>query len=232
VFGDYLFQFHNTLASVCVFDLSTGQNVQKITNTAIANCHANGGGFSSQFYDVSDNFPLLYISSMDECKVYVFRVTGAVGSLAMTLVQTITISSLYYLTDVAVDNDNASLVISGYAKNTAMDKTDNYNVVMSCKIPSTSGDVTISEFDNEGRLPFIFAQQGAFASFGRVFVAYGNAGSPYYDGGIIVYDYINRNVLNWIGIRAIGAIEPEACCQWGDKIVITTQDGKVYALSF
>ena len=232
VYGNYLFQFHDTLATICVYDLSSKQNVDKITMTAISNCHAGGGGFSKQYYDSGDPFPLLYISSGDEHKVYVFRITGTVGNLSATLIQTITLATPYYLTNIAVDNVNEKLVISSMTKNSWSDSSGNNVAMMTCDIPSYNADVTISAFENICLIPFIFALQGAFASFGKVYMAYGNAGSPYYNGGIIVYDYMNYNILNRVGVQAIGSIEPEACCQWGDKMILTTQDGKVYALVF
>lgn len=80
IFGDYLLQFHNTLASIIVFKLSTATNVQTFSLTAMANCHAGSGGFSNVYHTPGDPFPLLYISSMDEKKVYVYRITGTEGA--------------------------------------------------------------------------------------------------------------------------------------------------------
>ena len=231
LYGNYLFQFHNTLATVCVFDLSTGTNVNKITMTAMANCHAGSGGFSNTFYDANDPFPLLYVSSMDERKIYVYRITGSVGSLVMTKIQTITLSTDYYLPNITIDADNNKIVIFAYTQNSWSSPTGNKSVIMSCNIPSYSADVTISEFENTFFLPFIYAEQGAWAQYGILYLSYGNTGQTQ-GGGIIVIDYINKYVRNLIGLLAIGSIEPEACCKYGNSIVVTTQNGAVYKLEF
>ena len=231
-YGDFLFQFHDTLATICVFNMSTGVNVQKLTLTAMANYHAGSGGFSRTFYDVSDPFPLLYISSMDEKKIYVYRLTGAIGSLSISKIQTITLTMEYYLPNITIDAENDKIVIFAYTQNSWGDATNNKSVIMSCAIPSHSADVTITQYDGEFLVPFIIAEQGAFARLGKLFMSYGNTGATTNEGGIIVFDYAAKVVTNLIGLRAIGDLEPEACVKWNDSIVFTTQTGVVYKLDF
>lgn len=231
IFGDYLFQFHDTLANVCVYNLSTTTNVQKITLTAIANCHAGSGGFSKTFYDVSDPFPLLYISSMDERKIYVFRITLVGGSYVMSKIQTITLATGYYLPNITIDAENGKIVIFAYTKNSWSDPTDNQSVVMACDIPSYSDDVTISEFENTFSLPFIYAEQGACAQYGTLYLSYGNTNQTL-GGGILVIDYMAGFVRNLVGLRAIGTLEPEALGIWANGLVFTTQSGAIYKILF
>jgi hypothetical protein len=231
-YGDFLFQFHNTLATICVFNMSTGVNVQKLTLTAMANCHAGSGGFSRTFYDANDPFPLLYISSMDEKKIYVYRLTGAIGSLSISKIQTITLTMEYYLPNITIDAENDKIVIFAYTQNSWDDATNNKSVIMSCPIPSHSADVTITQYDGEFLVPFIIAEQGAFARLGKLYMSYGNTAPEHNEGGIIVIDYVGKSVTNLIGLRAIGELEPEACVKWNDSIVITTQTGVVYKLDF
>ena len=231
IFGDYLFQFHDTLANVCVFNLSTATNVQKITLTAIANCHAGSGGFSKTFYDVSDPFPLLYISSMDERKIYVFRITLVGGSYVMSKIQTITLATDYYLPNITIDAENGKIVIFAYTKNSWSDPTDNQSVVMACDIPSYSDDVTISEFENTFFLPFIYAEQGASAQYGTLYLSYGNTDQAL-GGGILVIDYMVGFVRSLVGLRAIGTLEPEALGIWANGLVFTTQSGVIYQILF
>jgi hypothetical protein len=231
-YGNYLFQFHNTLATICVFDMSTGTNVDKITLTANPNCHAGSGGFSNTFYDNTDPFPLLYISSMDEKKIFVYRITGTVGSLSISLIQTITLQMPYYLPNITIDAENNRIVIFAYTKNSWEDATDNDSVIMYCQIPSYNNDVTISTFDNIFLVPFIIAEQGAFARYGLLYLSYGNTGSTTNEGGIIIIDYVSKTIRNLIGLLAISSLEPEACVKWNDSIVFTTQSGTVYKLMF
>jgi hypothetical protein len=233
VFGDYLFQFHDTLAKVCVYNLATKTNVQILTNTAIAKCHANGGGFSNIYYNSNDPFPLLYIDSMYESRVYVFRLTGSIGNLSMTLVQTIFLDFEYFYTDIAIDTANNQLVIYCQDKPNGLYPDGSKTIIMHCDIPSISGSsIILSDFRDKFSIPCIFAMQGAFAWRGKIYISYGNAGSTHDNGGIIVCDYINKCVTNIIGVDAIGDIEPEALCLWRGKMILTTQDGEIYCLDF
>jgi hypothetical protein len=230
-YGNYLFQFHDTLATICVYDLQNASNVDKLTLTAISNCHAGSGGFSSTFYDVSDPFPLIYISSMDEKKIYVYRITGAVGSLSISLIQTITLDTEYYLPNIAIDVENSKIVIFGYTQNSWGSPANNNSVVFTCDIPSYSADVTISSFGEVFDFPFIYAEQGAFAKNGMLYISWGNTAQSQ-GGGLYAINYKNGEVKSSVDFSAMGSFEPEACCGWDDKMVVTSQSGKVYLLTF
>lgn len=235
IYGDYLFQFHNTLEKVVVFKLSTATNVQTITNTAISDCHAGSGGFSDSFYDSGDYFPLLYISSMGEKKVYVFRITGEEGSFSMTKVQEITLNIDFYLPNITIDAANKRVVVFGYTQNSWSVATNNESVICFFGIPSVSlGDVTISSFYNKFKLPFIYAQQGACAQYGKLYLSFGNTGAGLNTGGVIVVDYVNRNVDSYLDLAPVksGSFEPEAFCIWGESFIVTEYNGRVYKITF
>ena len=138
----------------------------------------------------------------------------------------------YYLPNITIDAENDKIVIFAYTQNSWGDATNNKSVIMSCAIPSHSADVTITQYDGEFLVPFIIAEQGAFARLGKLYMSYGNTGATTNEGGIIVFDYASKIVTNLIGLRAIGDLEPEACVKWNDSIVITTQTGVVYKLDF
>lgn len=232
VYGDYLFQFHDTLRNICVYNLRTQTNVQKMTLTAITHCHANGGGFSKQFYTAGDPFPLLYISSMYESKVYVYRLTGTIGSLTAALIQTITIDTAYFNPDVAIDPATNKMVFYANTSPNALYTDGSETVVMACDIPAVSSAVTIDTFDGVFTIPCIFAQQGAFAWRGKMYISYGNAGATFDNGGIVVVDYLNKTVINLIGIDVMGDLEPEALGLWDSSIIVTSQEGEIYKMSF
>ena len=233
IFGDYLFQFHNTLATIVVFKLSTATNVQVFSLTAMANCHAGSGGFSKTYHTAGDPFPLLYISSMDESKVYVFRITGTEGSWTITLVQTISLAVGFSLPNIAIDAWNGRGVLFGYTENSWSTPSDSH--ICWFDLPSVgAGDVTIKNFHDEFILPFIYSQQGACARYGKLYLSFGNTTDGLATGGILVIDYLAKNVESYLDLRpmATGNFEPEALGIWDGGLVVTNQAGGVYKLTF
>ena len=230
IFGDHLFQFHNTLATIVVYNLKTGKNVQILNLTANSNNHAGSGGFGNEFYNSSDPFPILYISSMNEKKVYGYRITGAEGSWSIELVQTISFDFAWYIPNIAIDRENNMIVIFGYTKNSWSDSNNNLSVITSCVLPSlTDGDVTLTEFSNARKIPFIYAEQGAFARLGKLYLSYGNTISKC---GMHVIDYISGITVSHAPFESIGNFEPEAFAFYESNIIMTDQNGNIYKLSF
>lgn len=96
--GDYFFQFTANNTSVRVYDLSTRTLVQTIKITTslrgfVPNCHCNSVNFGTEYYDVEDIFPLIYVSTGYASGGYtgalVYRITQHNGTFFVTLVQTI-----------------------------------------------------------------------------------------------------------------------------------------------
>lgn len=230
-YGKYFLQFHANLNNIVIFDMETRQNIQTVPAISVGSCHANNGGFSSQFYDPSDPLPLLYISRQEDQSILVFRITGTEGNFAFTLIQTITVESPYYYQNMAIDPINGRIICFGYLKNSWNDATDNMNVFWNIDIPPIDSDVTIqpSSFRNMFKLPFVYAIQNAFALYNRLYIAFGNTAS---NGGIFVVDYINGRVLSYLCVRVIGNLEPEGMGAYQDKIAFSDQNGRVYLLTF
>lgn len=237
IFGDYLFQFYNTLATIVVFKLSTAEVVQVLQLTALANCHANSGGFSKAYHTQGDPFPLLYVASSTEVanerSVYVFRITGTEGAWSISLVQTITLDVDFYAPNIAIDALNGRMVIYGYEAPSWRDVSDVH--MCWCKVPSVEvGDIVISEFFNHWTLPYIYAIQGACARYGKLYLAFGNTRAGNNIGGIIVFDYLRRSVDSYLDLSPMssGNFEPEALGFWGGGLVVTEAGGGVYKLTF
>ena len=96
--GDYFFQFTTFNTVVRVYDLSTKTLVQTINMTGslrgfVPDCHCNNVCFGTEYYDVEDIFPLIYVStgysSGGFSGVLVYRITQHNGFFFITLVQTI-----------------------------------------------------------------------------------------------------------------------------------------------
>lgn len=232
IFGNYLFQFHNTLATIVVYNLLKKENVQVLNLTANSKNHAGSGGFGNEYYDESDPFPLLYISAMDERKVYVYRITGTEGSWSISIVQTISLDTPVYIPNIAIDRENNMIVAFGYLLNSWSSEDGNASIIFSCPIPKLAeGDVTISEFSHGNTIPFIYAEQGAFARFGKLYMSFGNT-SVAQGGGAYVIDYVQGIIVSRLDFASVGTFEPEAFCQYGEKIIMTDQNGNIYKLAF
>lgn len=96
--GDYFFQFTKNNYEVRVYDLSTKTLVQTIMITSslsgfVSNCHCNTVKFGTEYYDVEDFYPLIYVSTGYASGGYtgalVYRITQHNGIFFITLVQTI-----------------------------------------------------------------------------------------------------------------------------------------------
>lgn len=96
--SDYFFQFVNNNSVVRVYDLSTKTLVQTVTignsqRGFVSNCHCNTVCFGTEYYNVEDTFPLIYVSTGYASGGYtgalVYRITQHKGIFFITLVQTI-----------------------------------------------------------------------------------------------------------------------------------------------
>lgn len=96
--GDYFFQFSANNTEVRIYDLAIKTLVQTIKITSslkgfVSNCHCNTVCFGTEYYDVEDLFPLIYVStgyaSGGYTGVLVYRIVQHNGTFFITLVQTI-----------------------------------------------------------------------------------------------------------------------------------------------
>ena len=234
VYDKYFFQFHTNNNVIQIYDLSNGTLVQTLTLTSNTNNHAGSGGFSNYKVNSGDPFPLLYQSSMDEYKVYVYRITGTTGNWSIALYQTITMPSgtdLMYLPNITIDAENNKLVVFGYKANSW--RTGDESLLASYEIPNpTQGDLALSASNALGlfSLPFIYAEQGAFALGGRLYLTYGNTLTF---GGLIVINYFAGVIESHVDFSYISNnLEPEACGIYNNAMYFSTQDGKIYKINF
>lgn len=96
--GNYFFQFVQNNFTVRVYDLSTKALVQSIPIPSskrgfVSNCHCNTVCFGTEYYDVEDTFPLIYVSTGyaadDYTGALVYRITQHNDKFDISLVQTI-----------------------------------------------------------------------------------------------------------------------------------------------
>lgn len=61
-YGDYLFQFENYNSNVYIYNLKSKKFIEKVSLKPNSNNHCNNASFSDIFYDLDNEFPLLYVS--------------------------------------------------------------------------------------------------------------------------------------------------------------------------
>lgn len=115
--GDYLAVAKDK--TINLYNLSTKVAIQTgitMPTFDISNAHFNTVNFGVEKYEASDVLPLLYLSSgytdsNSNSKIYVCRFTGELGSMTMSLVQTITIdhTTVGGWTEGVVDTENNRL---------------------------------------------------------------------------------------------------------------------------
>lgn len=234
VYGDYLFQCFNTNNAIAVFKLSTGQNIQTISLTSNTNNHANSASFGSEKYSAEDAFPCLYISSEGEKKAYVYRITGTEGAFSVTLVQTLSFAGVsYYYPNLHVDAPNMRGIVVGYKVNSWNSEAGNKMLCCCFDLPSpTEGDASLEDSYGEFSFPFIYATQGAFGRYGKLYHSFGNTSQGLQIGGIIVVDYILKTVETFVDLKGAGDFEPEGIGIWDGGIVVSAANGVVRKLTF
>ena len=90
--NDKLFMFQSGNVTGCVFDLED-YSITSITMST-APGHANGICFSSQYYDDSDDYPILYAATEGAKSIYVYRITENNGTYAGTYLMKINLPSI------------------------------------------------------------------------------------------------------------------------------------------
>lgn len=96
--GDLFFQFTSFNSCVRVYDLALKKLIQTVEIPSsergfVKDCHCNTVCFGSDYYDLNDEFPLIYVSTGNAYKGYtgalVYRILRDQDQFSFTLVQTI-----------------------------------------------------------------------------------------------------------------------------------------------
>lgn len=163
-----------------LYNFETGA---KIAEFAITSGHGNSIDFSTEFYDASDEFPLVYITAdTNPATVYVNRVTRTGATLIRTL--TFPLNRTGYYAGHCLDNINNVLYQIGY-KNDDYQTSDNGNHMIVTKWDlsalTDNGDNTYTPaFIDTFDLPLIDTCQGQTMLNGKIFIVSAN---PYVGTG-------------------------------------------------
>ena len=231
IFGDELFQF-NADGTFSVFSMTTKQVVGSGTLGSASTIlpHCNSAVFGSEYYDVADDYPLLYINAYNNTNLpkgtcYVHRLQKTSDSTwTTTLVQTITIG----FTDTSdwTDGSSDTRPYGNFAVDAAdgmlwaytLLDTTNVTRFFSFALPELGdGDVTLTTADliDQFDTPrFAYIQDNRIA-YGKMYVCSGQTNAGY----IHVIDLSRGQEVTRINLSKVGMTwEPE---------VIDIYDGRV-----
>lgn len=182
-----LFVFHNTNDIVEIYDFKR-QSIICITDMTYYDLnnieyHCNNANFGGYKYDISDVFPLLYVSmeNINQRKILVLRITVEGDKFIFNQIQTIQLPNskdlnLYYPNSY-LDTDNNAIWVSGYTLNNYYSDSQNKLRYIKFDLPNynedkivyldTSDTIQVSEFDS------ISATQGGQINGGTLFQVFG-----------------------------------------------------------
>lgn len=130
VHSGFVFQVISGTYKLNVYKLSDGSAVA--ANIGGTYGHGDSIGFSNEYYNENDPFPLLYSSADDPTYIYVNRIASKwSASLLRTLVFSPSVAG-YYMAGV-VDKENNILYTTGYTNNNFQTDDGGTNKVICCK---------------------------------------------------------------------------------------------------
>ena len=180
-YGNYFFQFHNSNATIEIFNLQTKQKLQTIEQTPVTAQHCNTVCFGTQKWNKGNRFPVLYVSTERDQKILVYRILGDDGQFNIQTVQTIYLPTCdamgVYFPNPAIDGKGNKLWLTGFNLN-SWKKSDGGNHIRYIQLPLPDlkgGDVTLdlNKKISEFTLPFTYATQGLVFHKGKIIQAYG-----------------------------------------------------------
>lgn len=186
--------------------------------------HGDSASFSNDFYDASDEFPLIYVTSdKTPAEIYVNRITRSDSTLIRTLV--FPVDKAGYYAAAVLDNDINILYLLGYSEQsyTSDNGGTNKTVVSKWNLQNLTdnGDGTYTpEFIYAYNRPFIYVMQGLTYHDGMIWIASGY-GSPSPSHvyamnpitGVILHDITLPNTVEIEGVSFVG--DGLIVLQWG-----------------
>lgn len=158
-YGGVIFQFYAD-NMVGLIDYETGETIATLS---AASEHADCVGFSNEFYDVEDEFPLCYVSTDENpAKVNVIRISRTETELIRTL--TFPLEETGYYAGHILDNLNNLIYMIGYKTNSYTSPVNNSTIIAAYRLDSLTANqdnsYTPELVKQYGYVPFIYCMQG------------------------------------------------------------------------
>lgn len=203
-----------------LFDYSNGSTIS--SGITAKSGHGDSASFSNEFYDVEDEFPLIYVTSdKTPAEIYVNRITRTNSTLIRTLLFPIEKAGYY----AAAVVDGSIIYLLGYSEqNYQTDNSGSNKTIISkwnLQNLSDNGDGTYTpEFISSYKRPFIYVMQGMTYHDGMIWIGSGY-GSPNPShiyamnptNGVILHDI---TLPNTVEIEGVSFVENDlVVLQWG-----------------
>lgn len=173
IHNDIIFQFmsNDRLATI------NSKNYSIINDNISTACdHGNSASFSDEYYEDTDEFPLIYVTGTN--KVYVNRVTQTSSELIRTY--TLPSEKIGYSASSCLDFENEILYMAGYSENSYSDENGGSNKTVISKWDmsnlTNNGDGTYTPaFISSYERPFIRTIQGLQFHDGMLWISSGGS---------------------------------------------------------
>lgn len=111
IYGDELFNFHDSNNIIDVYNMKTHQSIASIEVKAEPTVHCNTVSFSSEFYEKEDKYPLIYVQQGGNYnRVNVYRIVCQDSIYSAQKIQTISFTPCTHSLT-AIDTDNKKMYI-------------------------------------------------------------------------------------------------------------------------
>lgn len=223
IYNGYIFQFMAN-DKMNVYNVENASAVA--LNVAIESDHGDSASFSDEFYNLSDEFPLLYVTAdTNPAEIYVNRVTTSSSQLIRTL--SFTIIQAGYYAAAAVDFDNQILYMVGYTEQAYLSDNGGTNKVLISKWDlsnlTDNGDGTFTPaYVASVTRDFIYCMQGQQFHDGMIWVA---SGYTNHAGYVYAVDPVTGNIQHTVNLNTTSEVEGLA---WVGNDMIVNYQGKNY----
>lgn len=229
VFSNVIFQFRTPTSSGNIMEtINAATNTVIQDNIVAASDHGDSASFSTEYYDQTDQFPLLYVTAdTNPAKVYINRVTTTTSQLVKTL--SFPLDKAGYYAALALDAVNSIAYMVGYseqnyqtddggANKTVISKWDLSNLTENQDGTFTPGFVSKLE------RPFIYVTQGQDYHDGMIWIA---SGGSSYNGYVYALDPDTGEILYTVDTETTVEVEGIAFISQNEMVVGFQNNGYV-----
>lgn len=226
------------LNKVRLYDMMTGDIISTLDCTI---GHGDTLSFSDDFYDSSDEFPLLYATAdTNPAQVYVNRITRNSATLIRTL--TFPLENTGYYAGHVIDIDNNILYMIGYTNQNYLSDNGGNDMIFSLwnlsNLEAVADNVYTPELVSSFTLPFMKCLQGQKYLNGNLFLLSSTSNTSANDTRIYVVNTKTKTVISLFNKFPSNILSGE--CEDFDFVldgrnyymVIHLQNGAFYKIEF
>lgn len=210
-FNGYLFVAFSGTEQIKIYSL---EDKTLLASIEISVDHGSGMQFSNEYYDETDDFPLLYVGGWIDNLIQVIRITKSENVWSAEIVRTLYIptSEGYFMTP-SVDNENNILYCYGY-KDDYVGASGNAMKLIKCDLSdlTDNGDGTFSPTILQRiETPYMGVMQGRKYYNGRLYIGFAETSSPH-NARLVVVDVSNGDTKTVVDMTNITTSENEGVC--------------------